>query len=531
MTPTHAPSQERRTLAWLFLRLAVATLILLGAAGLKSRYDFTRQAIFLVSVVLFGSSTLGLIGLMRKARRSFEALLLIDLAVTTGLLWLTGSAASPFSFLYGLLTLAGAMVLGPSTALWVGGTAVVFFLALSWSVVAGVLPPPPDQIDGSYALTATELATFTLSNVIGIGTVSLLATNLALRVQSAGGQLAQAERAVAGLTRRNVDIVRSISSGLLTTNLSGIIESANPAAAAMFRAEVAELVGQPLERVIAVSEVSDERTEAEARRPDGTSFPAGFRTSPLADADGNVTGSVMTFQDLTEVNRLRHEAAEAQRMAHLGRLAAGLAHEIRNPLTGISGSVELVRDGGGLSRDDERLLGIVLRETDRLNTLVATMLRVARPSLPSPSDVDLRRLVSEVIEMASVEAEEQGLRIELEDNGVDDLTLRADGDQLRQVVWNLLRNAQQASSAGHVVLVRLGREDEQVWLSVQDEGEGLSEDAKAHLFEMFYSGRSHGIGLGLTLVQQIVHEHGGSISAHNVEPTGACFRVELPDVR
>lgn len=530
---------ERRLLAWLFTRLAVATLVLAAATGLVTgRYSFTRDAMFTLDVVLFASSTIGLVGLARRTRGSIELLLAVDLFVTTGLIWLTGAAASPLTFLYGLLTLAGAMVAGPNTALWVAGASVALFLGTSWSVLAGVLPPPPDQLDAFIGITTADLATFTLSNVVGIGAVAALATNLALRVETTGGQLADAERAVAELTRRNVDIVRSLSSGLLTTNPDGRIESLNPAAAAMFQAEPKELVGLPIERFFPEVSADGDRTEGVAHRPDGSTFPVGFRRAPLKDAEGLVTGAVITFQDLTEVNRLRHAAAESQRLAELGTLAAGLAHEIRNPLTSISGSVELVRESRALHADDQRLLGIVLRETERLNNLVATMLRVARPSVPTKSPVDLGAMCSEIVAMARVEAEELGVRIELSIGDGDDteaspVFIVADGDQLRQVLWNLLRNALQASSEGQRIGVRVADEGTDALLEVRDHGQGLSDDARAHLFEMFYSGRSHGIGLGLTLVRQIVTDHGGTISAGNAEDEGggALFRVRLPKRR
>lgn len=530
---------ERRLLAWLFARLAVATLVLLAATMvLTGRYAFTRDAMFTLDVVLFGSSTIGLVGLVRRTRGSVELLLAVDLCVATALLWLTGATASPLSFLYGLLTLASAMVAGPTTALWVAGASVALFLSVSWCVVAGVLPPPPDQLNTFVSITTADLATFTLSNVVGIGAVAALAVNLSLRVETAGGQLADAERAVAQLTQRNVDIVRSLSSGLLTTNPEGRIESVNPAAAAMFQAKPEALLGQPVELFFPRGEGSPERTEGLAHRPDGTTFAVGFREGPLQDAEGRVTGAVITFQDLTEVNRLRHAASESQRLAELGKLAAGLAHEIRNPLTSISGSVELVRESRTLHADDQRLLGIVLRETERLNTLVATMLRVARPSLPTPTPVDLGTMCGEIVAMARVEAEEQGVRIELslgrgDRSQGDPVEIVADGDQLRQVLWNLLRNALQASSAGQTVGVRVADEGTHALLEVRDHGQGLSKDAQAHLFDMFYSGRSHGIGLGLTLVQQIVTDHGGTISAENAGDAGggALFRVRLPKRR
>ena len=157
--PVRSPI-ERRLLAWLFTRLAVATLVLLAATVLVTgRYSFTRDATFVLDGVLFASSTIGLVGLARRTRGSIELLLTVDLFVATALIWLTGAAASPLTFLFGLLTLAGAMVAGPTTALWVAGASVALFLGISWSVIAGVLPPPPDQLDAFVGITTADLAT------------------------------------------------------------------------------------------------------------------------------------------------------------------------------------------------------------------------------------------------------------------------------------------------------------------------------------------------------------------------------------
>jgi two-component system sensor histidine kinase PilS (NtrC family) len=355
-------------------------------------------------------------------------------------------------------------------------------------------------------------------------------------VRAAGGQLAHAERAVADLTRRNADIVRSLSSGLLTTDLAGTVESVNPAAAAMFHADAHTLVGLPVATLLPLDDSATERTEGMATRPDGSAFSVGFRHGPLEDVEGHVTGGVITFQDLTDVNRLKHAAAESQRLAELGKLAASLAHEIRNPLTSISGSVELVRDNPAMDAADQRLLSIVLRETERLNNLVATMLRVVRPSAPTPTPVDLVAMCAEIAAVAQVEAEELGVSIELEVPTRDANTpvvVQADGDQLRQVLWNLLRNALQASAAGQTVVLGVEDDDASARLTVRDRGAGLDEGAQAHLFEVFYSGRSHGIGLGLALVRQIVTDHGGTISAANVDDAegGAMFCVTLPKRR
>jgi len=255
----------------------------------------------------------------------------------------------------------------------------------------------------------------------------------------------------------------------------------------------------------------------------------GFTLSALLGEEGNRTGTLLAFQDLTEIRMLRHRAEQAQRLAVLGRLATGLAHEIRNPLSSISGSVEMVRESNALSPEDERLLGIVIAEVERLNSLVTTMLQVGRPSQIQTDRVDLRSIASDVTAVARGEATtSNGLRIEEVSPG-EPIIVRVDSDRMRQVIWNLVRNAVQASPRHGTVEVRTGLDEEgRAFLEVADEGPGIGAAQRERLFDMFYSGRSHGVGLGLALVKQIVDQHRGTIDILDRDGRGTRFRITLP---
>jgi len=255
----------------------------------------------------------------------------------------------------------------------------------------------------------------------------------------------------------------------------------------------------------------------------------GYTLSALLDADGTPSGLLLAFQDLTEIRTLRDQAVAAQRLAALGQLATGLAHEIRNPLSSISGSVEMVRDGNALGAEDNRLLGIVISEVERLNSLVTTMLQVGRPSHIVKEPFDLRAVASEVVAVARAEATASN-RLQIDEVGPDaPVIVTADADRIRQVVWNLVRNAVQASPHRGKVEVRTGRDQEgRSFLEVADEGSGIGAAHRERLFDMFYSGRSHGVGLGLALVKQIVDQHQGRIEIIDRDGAGTCFRVTLP---
>jgi signal transduction histidine kinase len=227
-----------------------------------------------------------------------------------------------------------------------------------------------------------------------------------------------------------------------------------------------------------------------------------------------------------ELEAATERAAQAERMAALGRLSAGLAHEIRNPLGSIAGSIQLLRTAAGLSAEDRQLCEIVQRETNRLNDLVTDMVDLARPKSPMRTNVDVARIAREVVELASKSGRAVS-DVDVRYQGVDSLTVWADGAQLRQLIWNLLRNAVQASSPGDTAVVAVERSGEVAQLRVSDRGAGIDEAAKERLFDAFFTTRSQGTGMGLAVVKRIADDHGFTIQVESDRGRGATFRVTL----
>ncbi len=227
---------------------------------------------------------------------------------------------------------------------------------------------------------------------------------------------------------------------------------------------------------------------------------------------------------LEDANR---RALEAERLASLGRLAAGLAHEIRNPLGSIRGSIELLRTGAGLAEEDKQLCRIIEQETARLNQLVTDMIDLSRPREPQRQSVDLAEVVASVVELAKSSG--RGEDITVHYDGPESLVAMADRGQMQQVLWNLVRNAMQVSASGATVSVALERTSEgSATLSVRDRGPGVDEATRERLFEAFFTTRSHGVGIGLAVVKQIVDAHGFSIDVESAPNEGATFAVRIP---
>ncbi len=521
----------RRRQVWLLGgRLAVATLLLGGYLVFGAREaGFTQDTLLGLIAATFAVSLAAGVALPRVTRPDLLAVaqLVYDLGLVTGLVYLFGGAASGFSFLYGVVILASAILLGARATQLVTATALVLYVAVGLGLANEWIPPPPDAPELSNELPLDELGLSVLRTLVGLILVGLLAGGLAERLRRAGGQLREVASTAAKYAKLNEDILRSLASGLLTTNLEGVIVRVNPAGAALLGGTPAEVEGRRAEDLLPFDPTEEnevERGDGVARRIDGTTFPVGYGCSPLVDEEGTSQGTLVLFSDLSELTMLREKAERAERLAALGRLAAGLAHEIRNPLGSISGSVELVREADALGDEDKRLLSLVLEEVDRLDGLVTTMLDVGRPRDPVLTSVDIGALAADV---AKVVRPTTSVTIEVQ-RPPDPVRVHGDPGQLRQVIWNLLKNALQFSPPGGEVRVEVGWDDEsRPCLAVTDQGPGIEAEDLEHLFDMFFSKRRHGVGLGLALVRQIVESHQGSITVDSTPGEGSTFTVHL----
>jgi two-component system sensor histidine kinase PilS (NtrC family) len=236
-------------------------------------------------------------------------------------------------------------------------------------------------------------------------------------------------------------------------------------------------------------------------------------------------GLVIVFQDLTPFREMEEAMRRNDRLAAVGKLAAGLAHEIRNPLASMCGSIELLGHAPGLANKDRRLMEIVLREAERLEALVRDFLGFARPQEPQLTVVDVAAQLEEALVIFRGELANRGLTL---GTGIEPAVLvRADPAQLKQVIWNLLSNAADATSSGGRVSVRLFRLGTRAVFEVEDTGVGISNDDLPHIFDPFFTTKEKGTGLGLALVHRIIERHAGRIEVRSEAGSGTTFRIEL----
>jgi two-component system, NtrC family, sensor histidine kinase HydH len=219
---------------------------------------------------------------------------------------------------------------------------------------------------------------------------------------------------------------------------------------------------------------------------------------------------------------------EVERLAALGRLSAALAHEIRNPLGSIRGSIELLRTGGELPSEDERLCFIIEREAERLNDLVTDMIDLSRPRAPERQKIDVADTARNVVELACGSARGQDMTILY--RGPEALMIDADPSQMRQMLWNLVRNAMQASQDGAEVrvIIEEQKQNEGAVMRVEDDGSGIPESKRNHIFDAFFTTRAHGVGIGLAVVKRITDDHEFSIDVESTRDSGTTFSVRIP---
>jgi two-component system sensor histidine kinase PilS (NtrC family) len=454
-----------------------------------------------------------------------------DLAVSSLLIYATGGAESPYIFLYAL------SIVGAGALSYRGGAMVVTLASISLLVAVSLLAwtqaialPALSQIR-PWEQSGVDLVRtlgINLAALIGVGALSFIFGD---QLQRGVETLATTRKAAADLLTLHEDIVRSLASGLITIAPDGIILTANVAAADIL-GQPAALAGQPVDKLMPGLSALIATGHGELRRADLqlADLTVGVTVSLLRDVKNQVIGRVVNFQDLTELRRLEAQSRRSERLAMIGQLAAGIAHEIRNPLASISGSVELLRQGPSPSDDDRTLMAIVHREIQRLNVLIGDLLDYANPRPPQRVDFDLGVMVEETLQVAR--REQAFASIEMAFSVDRPLSLHADPAKLRQVLWNLLRNAADAAAlGGRHVRVDARRAPDATTLVVADDGPGIPADQLTRIFDPFFTTKSKGTGLGLATCHAIVAEHGGHIDAASEPGKGTQMTVSLPPGR
>jgi two-component system sensor histidine kinase PilS (NtrC family) len=489
------------------------------------------------------AATLLYIALLRLLRRhpAIQAHIQFagDLLLITVMVYYLGGVSSPFSLLYLIVIAVASTLLRRRAGVTVASFAFLLYAALTLSISYGWLRPA----DATPEPQSGWPVTYSLAiHFFGFYAMAFLTSYLARHATRAERELEEKSEHLADLQVVHRDVIESISSGLITVDLDGLITSVNQAGMAILHSSESELVGAPIHQSGLLSaehwaelraasagggQQHKVRIEVAVAHGDETAY-IGFSISRLTDAFGAHRGYILIFQDLTGWRRMQNELRLKDRMAAVGEMAAGLAHEIGNPLAAISGSVQILSTTLAGDAAQRKLIEILLKESYRLDRTIKGFLRFARPRDRASVPFDVARLLAENVELlknSEEVSERHRLEVELDPPSV---RLVADPDQISQIFWNLARNALRAMPDGGTLRIAGKLDSASFRLQVVDTGSGMSEAQRTNLFHPFQSFFDGGTGIGMAIVYRIVEEHGGRLRADPTPGGGTTITVELP---
>ncbi len=457
--------------------------------------------------------------------------LAIDLIFETLLISVTGGFGSLFPFLYIVTIVAAAIFFHQQGGLWMAAAGSALF-----AVMAGLQYHRFPPFENLQPYGGKEIAYALFLYTISFFTVGILSGRLSNRLH-------EKEVGLMDLRVFHEDIVQSISSGLITTDLTGKITSINHSATKITGFHAQEVIGKSWEETFDWKDIKTyfqkldktglaQRFEGEIINSMGEQCLLGVTISALRNEQGLQTGIIGTFQDLTQIRNLEDAMQKRDRLAAIGEMAAGMAHEIRNPLASLSGSIQVLKNELELSGENRQLMDIAIKDTERLNHFVTDFLRYARPLPPRREWVNLHKLLSETVRLIQNNPETTHIVNVVLEEAKEPIVVFVDPNQLKQVFWNLSNNAFQAMPLGGTLTLsarRIALKGEEAFaeIRIKDTGDGITNEDIQNIFNPFFTTKSAGSGLGLAIVQRIVEEHYGQIFVDS-RPGETLFRMTFP---
>jgi len=461
-----------------------------------------------------------------------------DILLVSILVYLTGGVDSNFALLYHLTIISASIILYRR-----GG---YLSASLSSILYGGMIDMQYYNVFGfvrSQNFTAVQVMYQVFINIISFYSVAFLSSYLSERLRRTRQELREKSMDFDDLRVLQEHILRSVGSGILTMDLEGYITSWNPAAEHItgyshseIREQWKEVFGTSIKGLFGHTDdlkVRPFRFEGNVVKKNGGTAILGMVASLLKDERDEVRGIILIFQDITKMAEMEEQVRRQERLASVGSLAAGIAHEIRNPLASLSGSIQVLQGELNLQGDNRHLMEIVLRETDRLNTIITEFLEYARPRATQNDRIVLSSILEETATLLKNSRDfHDGTRLILDIDPT--LAMQGDVQRVRQVFWNLLINACQSMPDGGEIRIRahaLTVSDagmDVLEILISDTGQGIPRDYLDKLFDPFFTTKTGGTGLGLAIVYRIIEDYGGTIAVESQDGHGAQFTIRLP---
>ena len=539
-----ASPSTRRKLLWLIAGRAAVITLLLGSAILiqiQAPGSLAVDPFFFMIGLTYGLTVVYSLALrlIERHRWVVDLQLACDAMIVSAIVHLTGGVVSYFTSLYALPIIAASAIQS-----WRGGMMVAVLGSLMYTGIAATqyAAAPLLPVSVAAVLPPLHVAVFTVGlNVFGFMAVAVLSGYLAEGLRKADARLARASTQLADLQAFSQHVIDSLTSGLMTTDMDGRVMTFNGAAETITALSARAVIGRHVEEVLQFPPELKGVFERPHNRPrlarmelpfrcgDGRSIELGLSGAPLMTPRGE-TGFLLIFQDVTEARKQDRHAHVQKRLAAVGQMAAGIAHEIRNPLASMSGSIQILRQELPLTEEQGQLMDIVLRESERLNDTIRSFLAYARPQRQAMTRFDVRTVITDTARLLENSSELHETHVIAVDVPASPVQFQADEAQIRQIVWNLATNGLRAMPDGGRLTLSAASDDHagEVLLTVSDEGVGIAAEEIEGIFQPFHGAFSRGTGLGLSIVHRIVTDYGGEIKVTSNKGEGTTLRVRFP---
>lgn len=468
--------------------------------------------------------------------------LVLDAVVVTAIIYTTGGIESIFSFLYILTIINGSIILYRKGGMITASCCSILYGLMLDLHYYGVIEPIGGRVDYSAGYQSSYILYLIVVNIAAFYLVAFLSSYPSEQARKSRSELKAKQADLVKLEALNEWIIRSIKSGLITLDDQGSIILFNPAAEEIFGLKAGEAIGRNIRTLLPFLNGHLGNRAAHPGfidlpflREDGRKLFLRCFVSPLSLPDGVQGGQIFFFQDVTELKRIEEEMKRVEGLALIGQLAAAIAHEIRNPMASISGSIQMLKESLDMDDVRNRLMDIVLREINRLNSLISDFLVFARPKEAKIESFDVGLLILDSLELFK-NSNKWTEKIRLETDLQESLKIQSDPEQLRQILWNLFLNAAEAMTRGGLLHISTGTVPPQgdngarktmARITIRDTGAGFSKRALQHLFNPFFTTKEGGSGLGLATVKRIVEGLKGTVTGRNHPAGGAEINVYL----